>query len=354
VDSYQSGIDRVARICDRGGDLRSLRIALIEEIRRAVPFDAYAWLLTDPESEVGSAPIADVPCLPELPRLIRLKYLTLINRWTGLDAPVALLTTATGGELSESLVWSELLNDYAVTDVASAVFRDRFGCWAFLDLWRIGSSGAFTHAEAGFLEAVAPTVTSALRRAQAQTFRGDASSLMMRGPIVLMLSPELEVKGQTPETTHYLRLLVPPDGDRAPIPAAAYNVAAQLLSLEEGVDHHPAMTRVHLGEGIWLTLRGARIDVDSSSDSSDIAVTIERTSPGERLRVFSLACGLTPRERDVLQHLVTGADTRAVAKRMFVSEHTVQDHLKSIFTKTVTRSRAELLMTATGAHADRV
>ena len=35
-----------------------------------VKFDAYAWLLTDPETEVGSAPLADVPCLPELPRLI--------------------------------------------------------------------------------------------------------------------------------------------------------------------------------------------------------------------------------------------------------------------------------------------
>jgi hypothetical protein len=35
------------------------------------------------EREVGSAPLADVPCLHELPRLIRLKYLT--NRWTTLS-----------------------------------------------------------------------------------------------------------------------------------------------------------------------------------------------------------------------------------------------------------------------------
>ena len=27
----------------------------------AVPFDAYAWLLTDPETSVGSSPLADVP-----------------------------------------------------------------------------------------------------------------------------------------------------------------------------------------------------------------------------------------------------------------------------------------------------
>jgi hypothetical protein len=48
-------------------------------LRLAIGFDAYVWLLTDPETLVGSAPLADVPCLPELPRLIRLKYLTTVN-----------------------------------------------------------------------------------------------------------------------------------------------------------------------------------------------------------------------------------------------------------------------------------
>ena len=70
-------------------------------------------------------------------RLIALKYLTRINRWTTLDgAPVALLQEATGGDLSLSLLWHDLLCGYGVSDVASLVFRDGFGCWGFLDLWR--------------------------------------------------------------------------------------------------------------------------------------------------------------------------------------------------------------------------
>ena len=35
-------------------------------LRRTVGFDAYSWLMTDPETAVGTAPLADVPCLPEL------------------------------------------------------------------------------------------------------------------------------------------------------------------------------------------------------------------------------------------------------------------------------------------------
>ena len=53
------------------------------------------------------------------------------------------------------------------------------------------------------------------------------------------------------------------------------------------------------------------------------------------------------------QQVATGADTRDVAQRMFVSEHTVQDHLKSIFDKTGTRSWNRLLAIATGTEVSK-
>jgi hypothetical protein len=121
---------------------------MLEEISRHVGFDAYAWLLTDPETEVGCDPVADVPCMPELPKLIRLKYATEMNRWTSMSAPVARLLDTTGGNPARSLVWSELQAAYGVVDVASLVFRDRFGCWAFLDLWRVRPAEPFTERDA--------------------------------------------------------------------------------------------------------------------------------------------------------------------------------------------------------------
>ena len=61
-----------------------------------VPFDAYAWVLTDPRTEVGASPVADVPCLSELPRLIRLRYATEHARWTGAGDPVVTLVDTPG------------------------------------------------------------------------------------------------------------------------------------------------------------------------------------------------------------------------------------------------------------------
>jgi len=351
--------ERVLRICASETDSRTLRSRVLAEIRRVIAFDAYVWLLTDPETSVGSSPLADVPCLPELPRLIKLKYLTGVNRWTHLDRPVALLHEATDGDLSRSFVWRELLHHFGISDVASSVFRDTFGCWAFLDLWRVDAPDAFSAADAAYLAGIAAPVTTALRRCHATTFAATtfaaasfaaatAQGTQRRGPVVLLLSADLDVLAQTPETAQHLRLLLPPDIGRSPIPASAYNVAAQLLAAEQGVDAHAATARVHRSDGRWLTLRAARIEDGRPAADRDIAVTVEDSSPAERTSLFARVHGLSVRETELLSHLVAGGDTRDIAGLMSVSRHTVQDHLKSIFAKSSVRNRRTLLSRALG------
>ena len=341
--AYDRAADRIARLCHIHDDERSLRAAVIEEIQSALDVDAYGWILTDPETEVGSSPLAAMPCLDELPLMIRLKYLTTVNRWTQLDAPpVTRLRVATDDQPEQSRLWRELLSAYEVIDVASMVLRDRHGCWSFIDLWRIAPSAAFSAADEDFLTGLAPQLCKAIRRCHAHTFDDTVVELPQGGPAVLVLSPELQVRVQTRETDEYLRRLLPTDADRRPIPAAAYNVAAQLLAREAGVDDHQATARVHLAGGRWVTFRAARIG-DPGAIDSDIAVTIEPTSPAGRLSLFVRSFGLSDREAELIAHLAAGADTHQIAAAMHVSENTVQDHLKSIFTKTGTRNRRTLL-----------
>jgi hypothetical protein len=138
-----------------------------------IGFDAYVWLLTDPVTAVGAAPLADVPCMMELPSLIKAKYATRLNRWTVLQQqapPVALAHGAVGGDLAQSRLWRDVLHKYAIGDVASAVFADQFGCWGFLDLWRDSARPPFGAADAEFIASVVVPLTAALRRCQAGTF----------------------------------------------------------------------------------------------------------------------------------------------------------------------------------------
>lgn len=291
--------------------------------------------------------MAEVPDLATLPDLIRLKYLTPVNRWTRLPTSgCATLQQATGGHLEESLFWREHLARLGILDVVSVVFTDRFGWWGFLDLWRYESR--FSVDEVVALADLRPAITSRLRGVQAASFTAAEVPSGDRGPGALVLSPTLTIRAQTAQTQDWLSTLVPPQTGRSPVPASAYNVAAQLLATEAGVDAHPAQARVHLGGGTWLTLRADRLGGPERGEEPDIVVTMEASSPAERRDMFSRAHGLTGRESEVLRHLANGYDTRTVARLMSISELTVQDHLKAVFTKTFTTSRRELLAVSVG------
>ncbi|MEU1480569.1 response regulator transcription factor [Streptomyces sp. NPDC001668] len=342
---YARWHERIVRICEAGGDSRTLRERLLGALRTTVGFDAHAFLLTDPETAVGWSPVADVPCPAELPALTRLGYLTRANRWTTLDG-VALLSELP--DPADSCLWRELLRDHGVRDIASLVFKDRFGCWGHLDLYRHGRP--FSAAETACLARLTAPVTRALRRSQADTFVVRPPHARLPSPLALLLDPDLRVLAQTPATSSCLSRLVPPGDGRPAGHACVYDVAAQLLAVEEGVDTHPPRSRVHLADGLWLTLSAARIrGVLPSERRHSIAVTIVETSPAERLALFARSFALSPRETDVLHHLANGGDSHMVADHMSLSTHTVQDHLKSIFAKTATNNRVMLLARVLGA-----
>lgn len=344
--------ERIEQICLSTSDATRLRIQVLGEIRKVVDFDAHVWLLTDPGTAVGSAPLADVPCLPELPEAIRLKYLTEVNRWTNLHAngvAVGILRQATAGDPNRSLMWRGILSRYGIGDVASSVFADRFGVWGFLDLWREDSKPAYEDGEAAFLVSIAASITTALRSSQAQTLTAPAVPVGRElGPVVFLLDDALRVLSQTPASQEWLQMLLPSTADRSPVPASVYNVAGQLLANEQGVDSHPATARVHLSNGFWVTLRAARLNRSEPGQPGVVAVTIEETSPVDRLEVFTRAFGLSARETELLTLLATGSDTRDLSRRMFLTEHTIQDHLKSIFAKTSSHNRRTLLSRALG------
>jgi DNA-binding CsgD family transcriptional regulator len=344
--------ERIEQICLSTPDSTRLRIHVLDEIRKVVDHDAHVWLVTDPLTAVGSAPLADVPCLPELPEAIRLKYLTEVNRWTRLHADgatVGLLRQATAGDPGQSPMWRGILRRYGIGDVASAVFADRFGIWGFLDLWREDSKPAYRDCDAAFLASISPSVTRALRSCQAQTLTAPAVPTGRElGPVVFLLDDSLRVLSQTPASQEWLEILLPAAPGQPPVPASVYNVAGQLLALEQGVDSHPSTARVHLANGFWVTLRAARLNRPGPDQEAAIAVTMEETSPVDRLEIFTRAFGLSARETELMGLLARGSDTRDLARRMFVTQNTVQDHLKSIFAKTGSHNRRTLLSRALG------
>lgn len=339
---------RIERLCRQPIAERPLREAVLEQLRSVLGFPYYAWLLTDPETWVGTAPLAEVPAPAELPELIRAKYQARLHRWTSLP-PGRWVSWATAPASALEAEWPRRLRGYRVTDVASVSLRDRYGSWAFLDLWRCGGARpVFSPAELAWLSVLTGSLTSAVRRAQAATFRLSPASTAITEASVLVLTDDLHPASRTPAAETQLRRLLPTAPEQPPIPAAAYNVAAQLLAVEQGVDDRPARVRAHLAGSTWISVRASRLAGTDGSGAAGIAVTLEPMTRHERVELYARACGLSVRERQLLHELVRGADTAALAETMAISELTVQDHLKSIFAKAGVGTRYALITRASG------
>jgi DNA-binding CsgD family transcriptional regulator len=344
VTSVGSNDDLVRRVEESGRGAPSakvLRERILEALRKRLPFEGHVFTLLDPATLVATSPHADVPMLPwhRLPETIRWRYLTTVNRVdTMVGRPAASLLSATT-DPAESLVWRHVLSEVGVRDTAVVAFDDRYGVWGYLELWR--TSAAFSAEDLDALTAIADPVTTGLRSALARTFLAADEIGDPIGPAVVVLDADLIVRRQTEAAALALMRLLPPDEPIAPIPAAAYNAAAALIAAEEGVGLGDAWSRVHLGGSHWVTVRASRL-------GADIAVSIEPSTTSERMDLFARSAGLSERETEVVTLLAIGLDTREIAGRLILSEHTVNDHVKAALAKTGSRTRQVLLARATG------
>jgi DNA-binding CsgD family transcriptional regulator len=339
--STEDVLRRVESACRAGLSAKALREQVLAILRPHLPFDGHVFTLTDPQTQVATAPHADVPMLPweRLPELIRWRYLTVVNRWDQLvGKPASSLLTATSSP-AESLMWRHVHSELGVADSAMVTFADRYGVWGSLELIR--TSGRFDAAELDLLTDLAPEVAAGLRATVARTFLESAEDLVGGGPAVIVLAPDLVVRSQTEDAAAALFRLLPPDEPMTPIPAAAYNIGGALLAHEQGVPVGDPWSRVHLGGNRWVTVRASRL-------GEDIAVSIEAATPLERMDLFARACGLSARETEILGLLVVGLDSKEIAGQLFLSDHTVNDHVKAILAKTGARTRQVLLARVIG------
>ncbi len=71
---------------------------------------------------------------------------------------------------------------------------------------------------------------------------------------------------------------------------------------------------------------------------------------GGRLRPLPPPLLLTPRETDVLRLIASGANNREIARRLFLSEGTVKNHVSNILTRLGLRDRTQAALYARDHH----
>jgi DNA-binding CsgD family transcriptional regulator len=333
--------DRLTLLSTTSADCEAFRREAIGYLRRTLGFDRWCWPLADPETLVTSSGLAEHNYGPSVPRSLELEYSVdmfaskpvLARR----DRPVGSLHGETAGDVARSARWDEILRPAGIGDVATVACRDGHGCWGWIELYRDSSDCPFTEDELGLLEQVAGAIGSSLRRHAMEPRDGCATDAGPPGTLVL--DRDLRAVSWTSGARAWIDAL--PSAQLfvgwGMLPSVVYPTA--VLARSGSPD---ARALVQAVDGRWVTIEAAALQGEREGE---VAVSLRRATAGETFDLLCRVYALSPRERDVVSLLVAGLDTRAIAKSLFISPHTVQDHLKSVFSKVGIHSRRELLAT---------
>ena len=161
---------------------------------------------------------------------------------------------------------------------------------------------------------------------------------LVESPGLILLAPDNSVVGRNPASDQWLEELGWQEAGEIPI--EIHSLAARLRRADASTNLSPL--RVRTKSGRWIILQASWV---SGEDRRVIAVIIQEATPGEVAPIVMSAYGLSDQERAVSGLVFQGQSTHAISQHLHIAEHTVQDHLKSIFDKTGVRSRRELVAT---------
>ncbi|TDC46433.1 LuxR family transcriptional regulator [Actinomadura sp. KC345] len=339
--------DDIVRLVHRGLPVADFSRAVGDALGRAVPAMGTCLMTADPATLLPTAEYVEngMPA-DELLRMVEIEIREPdVNTWSDLaraGRPAAGLGDATEGDLDRSPRHREIRRPGGFSDELRVVLADGAGTWGMLTVFREAERPHFSPAEVRFASSVASLIADGLRRGLLLdgANAGDADVGM------LVLDLDDGVRMSNPAAERRLDELGTGGraGARLPLVVPAVARQARALGAPEGgpapAGARPATARVRTRSGRWLIVRGSIL---GHGPESPVAVTLEPARPAEMAPLIVAAYGFTERERRVTELVARGLSTRQIAGRLRVSPHTVQDHLKSIFTKSGTASRGDLV-----------
>lgn len=319
--------DDIVRLVHRGLPVPEYAQAVGTALLRVVPAEGTCLMTLDPATMLPTAEYVEngLPT-PELLRLVEIEVREPdYNKWTAL-AGAASLSDVTAGDLDRSLRQREIRRPGGFGDELRAVL----GGWGALTVFRAADRPHFSTADVQFVASTAELIGDGLRRAMLL----DAAQAGVEDVGLLLLDPDDEVSLANPAADRWLDDLGAGDRAGARLPLVVPAVARQARAVD---DPTLARARARTRSGRWLVVRA------SLMGDGQVAVLLEAARPAELAPLIADAYGLTDGERRVTELVAQGLSTQQIAGRLHVTTYTVQDHLKSIFTKSGARSRGELV-----------
>jgi DNA-binding CsgD family transcriptional regulator len=331
----------ITRLCASALTPLGLLQQVAERVHATIPYASAGWQLTDPATLLGTAGFAENVDADTHLRLIE-------NELTGADftpftrvarSPTTALSLrdATDGELERSTRYRTINAENGWGDELRAVFLSGGAAWGQVCLARAAGEAAFSADDTAFLSGVCGQIGDGLRTALLL----DSATVDPRGraPGLVVLRDDGAVEAMSDDAAEWLAEL-PDEG--LELPSVVYEVARRARTLADtGRPGLPARARVRVPSQHWLVVHGTRLRPVGSGPPTT-AILVEPAHRAELVPLIVAAHELTPREREIAEMLVRGLPTAEIAAKLWLSPHTVRDHVKAVFSKLSVRSRPEL------------
>ncbi|HEY8451225.1 MAG: helix-turn-helix transcriptional regulator [Micromonosporaceae bacterium] len=343
--------DLIRRV-SRAGGVADVFAETSRRLRRLVPFDAAAWLTTDPVTGLPTAPVRvdDVDglgpdrCAEHWRREFLVPDVNLFRELARSPVPAGGLH-ASAGDPARSPRYREFLRPLGYEDELRAVLRVGDAPWGSITLWRRRGREPFTRREIGLVASLSDPVGAALRRHVRRVPLANGYAVR-RPPGVLTFDLAGDVTSINEQARAWLAELPPgpalPTDLGVDVPVWMTVTVQRAAAVRHGAGDGTARTRVRSRRGEWLAchatcLRGTAGAVDQT------VVVLDAADPAELAPIIAEAYGLTDREQQIVRLIARGVGTAGIAQRLYLSPHTVRDYVKGIFHKMGVSSRGELV-----------
>jgi DNA-binding CsgD family transcriptional regulator len=324
--------DAVAKLASAAVDPAEFFSEIATRLRRVVPYDASGWMTLDPDTLLPSGAL-ETQKPAELVRALWRNELQVpdAHKLTVLaarPAPVAALSQLSPAAAADSERLQVILSPRGIGDEMRVMLRAGGSTWGHFALYRESGSRVFDADELDRVADLAVQVGEGLRRSLSRRPAPEAVDALAPG--VVAFDGVGSITSATSEASRLMSLM---PGDATTM---LYAVAAK-ASQSDG-----AKARIRLLDGQWLLAHGGRMH-GAPADSAQVTVTLTPAPRSDVMSILLRLHGLSAREREVAELLMTATATDAIAERLYISPHTLHDHVKSIFAKLGAKSRAELM-----------
>jgi DNA-binding CsgD family transcriptional regulator len=311
--------------------------AVIALLRQWLPVSGACFTAVDPRTLLSTGALTEDGVEAIHSRLFESEYLSEdYNKYEVLATTkpyMAVLSDSTEGRPELSARYRETLEPAGFSDELRAALVWNGSCWGYLTLFRSQGQPYFSAAEAALITALIP-VRNASLYGTAQEAAGEVD-----GEGIMTLDSSLNPLAMNMAASRMLAALRMREHiDEQTLPRPIRAICTRAMKEAEQQDARSrAKALIRLRTGSYTVIQASRLTTVAGELS--LAVTFKQAKPAESLPLLAEAWALSEREQEIAELVLGGLSTKEIASALHISAYTVQDHLKSIFSKTGVSSR---------------